>query len=827
MPVLHALPPYLSQFNYHYTSTLTIYRLTTTNYNTMAPQGTKVVKPTPAPRPQRARTPAKSKELLTDAQITEQTKRYLASDTSADTSVVDLCLDTSDDGNDSSTPSVEAVAKNTTTQVKRSVAKPSTSDWIPQTPPKLERSSLEQGGSATLFSTPPAKVTLVRNPAVPRTYIPYDPNVLKRHLNRKLSPHDPKVADKLLRAACSGRLGQESSPTPKSPNVLPTASPKRKLAKGKPSSLASKSTSASPKKKRKPSGLSPAQASSTKTPTDRFAKYKAAVLQRHPQAASLLEKARKLVHIRRIAMRFDSAGTKPRIKTFPEDNVPDAGATSSALSEVALTKLAATSSSAPANYRPQRAQSTNDDHQLLSSTNEANEYHHLTDLSGLKVGMANIITICKAIGATLTSKHGNTYRQAMVEDGFGNSKRLVAFGPVGCDKIGTMQVGSVCKLHKVKVSRGKETYTTDNACVNELQINAFIAKDFMVEIVQASPSVAIAAKTTGLLDAQALPTGTLVNVTVQVFGRSTYLRDTKFQVAGDPNFIQKPPAHLQRTAHLMCLDSKNIGMVLCLSESHMNCDIFRGNDCHNYPFLLQAQNVLVTHDGSSTHLLAVPLTILTDRKGLNAADQAAAANDPFLQEMTPLPANIVPFMNPCIECPEFLVGEHNDNNNMSHIGNQEGFSLRMLTAHAFWWPLVDVPTSTLLDVKNATDSPHAVSVFLNQVSVSKTLKGALSVGLQVEDDTCTLWVNAYNTVLMDSLHLSTTKLEALADSGELSSVLQNKAQGRLILRLRLLPRPGKLAHICVQEVHFAGNTTNGAREEGNYRPGGDPDAFVV
>ena len=173
-------------------------------------------------------------------------------------------------------------------------------------------------------------------------------------------------------------------------------------------------------------------------------------------------------------MRFDSAGTKPRIKTFPEDNVPDAGATSSALSEVALTKLAATSSSAPANYRPQRAQSTNDDHQLLSSTNEANEYHHLTDLSGLKVGMANIITICKAIGATLTSKHGNTYRQAMVEDGFGNSKRLVAFGPVGCDKIGTMQVGSVCKLHKVKVSRGKETYTTDNACVNELQINAFI-----------------------------------------------------------------------------------------------------------------------------------------------------------------------------------------------------------------------------------------------------------------------------------------------------------------------------------------------------------------
>ena len=81
------------------------------------------------------------------------------------------------------------------------------------------------------------------------------------------------------------------------------------------------------KKKRKPSGLSPAQASSTKTPTDRFAKYKAAVLQRHPQAASLLEKARKLVHIRRIAMRFDSAGTKPRIKTFSEDDLPDAGAT--------------------------------------------------------------------------------------------------------------------------------------------------------------------------------------------------------------------------------------------------------------------------------------------------------------------------------------------------------------------------------------------------------------------------------------------------------------------------------------------------------------------
>jgi hypothetical protein len=382
--------------------------------------------------------------------------------------------------------------------------------------------------------------------------------------------------------------------------------------------------------------------------------------------------------------------------------------------------------------------------------------------------MANIVTKCSALGETLQSKNGKPYRQAMVTDEACPAKRLIAFGQSGCDKLNTLSVGATVQLTKVRVTHGNPQYARDGVQPIELQVNDFTSKDFSAVVLQSQPVDNTPAHFTALHAATDRKDGDMINVSVMVRGR---------------RFVDSQVPGVALSIHLLCVDTDNTAIVLTLTGAQSAS--FDKNT--SVPVMLQASNVLVAHEGNSTHLLAVPLSLLTLTN----------------------PGDVTEEQRPGLDfvCSYFLPGP-NDTLKQGRLGMGRTFvSPKMLTMHAHWWPLSSIPTSTVLEVKNADSSPFAVNVVLCQVSVSKTRKGTLSVGLQVEDNTCTLWMNAYTSVLTGALLLSSSELERLAASGELLTLLHEKCKGRLLLRLRLLPRLDKPAHVCIQEIVFVDDAT--------------------
>ena len=527
---------------------------------------------------------------------------------------------------------------------------------------------------------------------------------------------------------------------------------------------------------------------------------KDAILSRHPRAADLLAKATKLATVLKIgrildakrASRKASPSKKRRPKSLQQLHNPGRPISTSSPDHPIYRDLADTpvatdyrtlkygpalvvrDPTAPVHV-PVREESDSDraasrDITRVATAPSASNMQPpiLTDLSALTVGMANIITKCSALGETLQSKNGKPYRQAMVTDESCPAKRLIAFGQSGCDKLNNMSVGSTVQLTKVRVTHGNPLYSRDNVQPIELQVNDYTSKDFAVVVLQSHPVDNTPAHITALHAARECKDGDMINVSVMVRGR---------------RFVDSHVPGAALSIHLLCVDKDDTAIVLSLTGAQSASF----DKQTNVPVMLQARNVLVAHDGNSTHLLAVPLSLLA----LTNPDHVTEEQRPGIDFV----------------CPYFLPGP-NDTLEQGRLSMGRTFvSPKMLTMHAHWWPLSTIPTSTVLEVKNADSSPFAVNVVLCQVSVSKTRKGTLSVGLQVEDNTCTLWMNAYTSVLTVALSLSASELERLAASGELLTMLHEKCKGRLLLRLRLLPRLDKPAHVCIQEIVFVDDAT--------------------
>ena len=493
---------------------------------------------------------------------------------------------------------------------------------------------------------------------------------------------------------------------------------------------------------------------------------KDAILSRHPRAADFLAKATKLATVLKIgrildakrASRKASPSKKRRPKSLQQLHNPDRPISTSSPVHV------------PVREKSDSDRAASRDITRVATAPSASNVQPpiLTDLSALTVGMANIITKCSALGETLRSKNGKPYRQAMVTDESCPAKRLIAFGQSGCDKLNNMSVGSTVQLTKVRVTHGNPQYSRDNVQPIELQVNDYTSKDFAVVVLQSHPVDNTPAHITALHAAKECKDGDMINVSVMVRGR---------------RFVDSHLPGASLSIHLLCVDKDDTAIVLSLTGSQSASF----DKQTNVPVMLQARNVLVAHDGNSTHLLAVPLSLLA----LTNPDHVTEEQRPGIDFV----------------CPYFLPGP-NDTLEQGRLSMGRTFvSPKMLTMHAHWWPLSTIPTSTVLEVKNADSSPFAVNVVLCQVSVSKTRKGTLSVGLQVEDNTCTLWMNAYTSVLTVALSLSASELERLAASGELLTMLHEKCKGRLLLRLRLLPRLDKPAHVCIQEIVFVDDAT--------------------
>ena len=464
----------------------------------------------------------------------------------------------------------------------------------------------------------------------------------------------------------------------------------------------------------------------------------------------------------------------------------------------------------------------------------------LTVLTDLKVGFANVIATAVALGPQLQSKTGKPYRQAMVRDSVGTTMRMVGFGHSACNKMDDICPGAVVRMEKVKVVRANQRYqSTESTSTKELQVNSYTADNFKaIPLMQLQTSPTHIARLNSLRTADK---GVMVNIVVVVIA---------------VRFHQRGPLW---TCHALCMDCPETAIDVVFSESQQHAlgfqrtpdpnTVFHSRNPSNespkvmLPFTMIVENVLVAHEGGSTYLRAVPLTgvhRLPDHLPHHTEPERLAATQAFAklprdfqvdftafreavcQEMTyakftsEQPAFFhSPYLVPCTpsahHSPEATVdNEHQHVNRAFSVVNPEACSgilvnVASLTWHAHWYPLQTVPKHTLLMVHNAKFEPHAVSVMLCNVSVSKTKKGSLSVGLQVEDDTRTMWVNVYGPVLEESLGVSSDRLDEMAASGELTSALHAKLNNRIHLRLRLLPRENANPHICVQEIGHAGN----------------------
>jgi hypothetical protein len=651
---------------------------------------------------------------------------------------------------------------------------------------------LPNGPSPTATTAPPS--SYVRTPPATRTVdltigAPNEQIILQTPPRRKKQTKAKRSVSASIDIAATESNGKPALPKPTvfSPLKMPsTPIPGKK--KGK-------------KAKRCLSGVGSAASLSQvkRNKTDLESSLHAAkdeILARHPRAVDVLAKANKLSTVRKIgrildtkrALRKASPSKKRRSKSLQKIHETSTSSPDHPIYR-GLADTPAATDYHTLKYGPARAvrdpteavhvpvrEDPNSDRAAsraitqgaASSSASIQQPPILTDLSALSVGMANIITKCSALGETLLSKNGKVYRQAMVTDEPCPAKRLIAFGQSGCDKLDNISVGATVMLTKVRVTHGNPQYARDGVQPIELQVNDYTSKDFLAVVLQSQPVDNTPAHITALHAAAERKDGDMINVSVMVRGR----RIVDSQVPGAALSI-----------HLLCVEEDNTAIVLTLTGAQS-----ASFDRHmSMPVLLQASNVIVAHDGNSTHLLAVPLSLL------------ALTN----------PDNVTEEQRPGIDfvCPYFLPGP-NDTLEQGRLGMGRTFvSPKMLTMHAHWWPLSSIPTSTVLEVKNADSSPFAVNVVLCQVSVSKTKKGTLSVGLQVEDNTCTLWMNAYTSVLTVALLLSTSELERLAASGELLTMLHEKCKGRLLLRLRLLPRLDKPAHVCIQEIVFIDDAT--------------------
>ena len=456
----------------------------------------------------------------------------------------------------------------------------------------------------------------------------------------------------------------------------------------------------------------------------------------------------------------------------------------------------------------------------------------LTVLQDLKVGFANVTVTAVALGPQLQSKTGNPYRQAMVGDSGGTTMRMVGFGKAACDKMDSISPGSVFRMEKVKVVRANQQYqSTESTNTKELQVNSYTADKF-----KATPLrhlQAAATHITRLANVRTADKGAMVNIAVVVLAVRFHQRGSMW------------------TCHALCMDCPEIAIDVAFAESHQHSLGFNPSsgvsDSHTVqlPFSMIVENVLVAHEGLSTYLRAVPLSSVhrhpaqfldhseperlaatqafaklpMDFRGAFSAFQQALTADTTFADVTSAESAMTSFYSPyLISCTpiaqhtsattgDIVRTRHLRNHAFSTV-NPEAFSgnlvnVASLTWHAHWYPLQSVPKHTLLMVHNAAFEPHAVSVMLCNVSVSKTKKGALSVGLQVEDDSRTMWVNVYGPVLEGFLGVSSEQLDEMAASGELPTILHEKLNNRINLRLRLLPRENANPHICVQEIGHA------------------------
>ena len=593
-------------------------------------------------------------------------------------------------------------------------------------------------------------------------------NVLKTPPRRKKKTKAKQSFSTLAASIDLAKTESDGAPALSNTTVLSTTIPGKKKGKKAKRGLSGVGSTAalSPVKKNKTDLDSPVHAA------------KDAILSRHPRAADLLAKATKLGTVRKIgrildakrASRKTSPSKKRRPKSLQQLHNPDRPISTSSPDHPIYRDLADAPAATDYQTLKHGPPLVVKDPTVPVPSASSMEPPILTDLSALSVGMANIITKCSAIGDTLQSKNGKPYRQAMVTDESCPAKRLIAFGQSGCDKLNSMSVGATVQLTKVRVTHGNPQYSRTEEQPIELQVNDFTSKQFSAVVLQSQPVDNTPAHITSLHAARECKDGDMINVSGMVRGR---------------RFVDSQVPGAALSIHLLCVDKDNTAIVLSLTGAQS-----ASFDKHtNVPVLLQASNVLVAHDGNSTHLLAVPLSILTLTNPVNVTEEQRQDID--------------------FVCPYFLPGP-NDTLEQGRLGMGRTFvSPKMLTMHAHWWPLSSIPTSTVLEVKNADSSPFAVNVVLCQVSVSKTRKGTLSVGLQVEDNTCTLWMNAYTSVLTVSLLLSSSELERLAASGELLTLLHEKCKGRLLLRLRLLPRLDKPAHVCIQEIVFVDDATLG------------------
>jgi len=689
--------------------------------------------------------------------------------------------------------------------------------------PNRPSSTASTAPPSTYVRTPPATKTVDLTDGVPddKTTTLSSSKVLQTPPRRKKQPTAKRSVSKLAASIDLAATELNGTPALPKPTVFwPLKVPWTPMAgkkKGK-------------KAKRRLSGVGSAAALSPvkKNKTDLQSSVhaaKAEILARHPRAADLLAKATKLSTLRKIgrildakrASRKASPSKKRRSKSLHQLTEPSTTPTAAIDVPARDDDDQADHSFCPSNIfkgaragfcfktgpegtgyyaevntnvdvdininRPRsRAPSTTGSDPVTTSTSvskmPADLLHVtidgdtnvpiLTDLSALSVGMANIITKCSALGETLLSKNGKAYRQAMVTDESCPAKRLIAFGQSGCDKLNNMSVGATVQLTKVRVTHGNLQYARDGVQPIELQVNDFTSKDFSAVVLQSQPVANTPDHITALHAATERKDGDMINVSVMVRGR---------------RFVDSQVPGAALSIHLLCVEEDNTAIVMTLTGAQS-----ASFDKHtSVPVMLQASNVLVAHDGNSMHLLAVPLSILTLTDPVNVTEEQHLGSD--------------------FVCPYFVPGPNNTLE-QGRLGTGRTFvSPKMLTMHAHWWPLSSIPTSTVLQVKNADSSPFAVNVVLCQVSVSKTRKGTLSVGLQVEDNTCTLWMNAYTSVLTVALSLSASELERLAASGELLTMLHEKCKGRLLLRLRLLPRLDKPAHVCIQEIVFVDDAT--------------------
>ena len=455
----------------------------------------------------------------------------------------------------------------------------------------------------------------------------------------------------------------------------------------------------------------------------------------------------------------------------------------------------------------------------------------LTVLTDLKVGFANVTATAVAMGPQLQSKNGKPYRQAMVGDTVGTTMRMVGFGQLACDKMNNICPGAVVRMEKVKVVRANQQYqSTESTSTKELQVNSYTADNF-----KATPLMHLQTSPTHITRLNSIRTadkGVMVNIVVVVLA---------------VRFRQRGPLW---TCHALCMDCPETAIDVAFSESQQHALGFQRtpdpplkSPTVLLPFSMIVENVLVAHEGGSTYLRAVPLTSvhrLPDHLPNHSEPERLAATQAFAKlprdfqvEFTAFREAVSPEMTyakftseesaffhgpylvPCTpsahHSPEATVDNDRQYVNRAFsVVNPEACSgllvnVASLTWHAHWYPLRTVPKDTLLMVHNAKFEPHAVSVMLCNVSVSKTKKGSLSVGLQVEDDTRTVWVNVYGPVLEESLGVSSERLDEMAASGELTSMLHAKFNNRINLRLRLLPRENANPHICVQEIGHAGN----------------------